>query len=57
VGAVHVGFVFLADAAGRAVAIRETDKLTGGFATTHEVAAVRDGMETWSSLVFDALRG
>jgi predicted NUDIX family phosphoesterase len=57
VGAVHVGFVYLADAAGRGVAIRETDKLSGGFATTDEVAAVRDGMETWSSLVFDALRG
>ena len=56
VGAVHVGFVYLADAAGRAVRIRETDKLSGGFATTDEVAAVRDAMETWSSLVFDALR-
>jgi predicted NUDIX family phosphoesterase len=57
VGAVHLGFVYLADAAGRGVTIRETDKLTGGFATTDEVAAVRDDMETWSSLAFDALRG
>ena len=57
VGAVHVGVVYLADAAGRDVSIRETDKLSGGFATTAEVAAVRDAMETWSSLVFDALRG
>ena len=56
VGAVHVGIVFVADAAGRAVEIRETDKLTGAFATTDEVAAVRDSMETWSRLVFDALR-
>ena len=41
VGAVHVGIVFVADAAGRPVAIRETDKLEGAFATTAEVAAVR----------------
>ncbi len=57
VGAVHVGFVYVADAAGRAVAIRETDKLEGSFATTEEVRAVRDAMETWSRLVFDALTG
>ena len=55
VGAVHVGFVYLADAAGRPVAIRETEKLEGAFATTEEVAAVRDGLETWSRLVFDTL--
>ena len=57
VGAVHVGFVYLADAAGRPVEIRETDKLTGAFATTEEVRAVRDAMETWSRLAFDALDG
>ncbi len=55
VGAVHVGIVFVADAAGRPVEIRETDKLVGSFVTTDEVAAVRDAMETWSRLVFDAL--
>jgi predicted NUDIX family phosphoesterase len=37
------------------VAIRETDKLEGAFATTDEVAAVRDELETWSRLAFDAL--
>ena len=57
VGAVHVGFVYVADAAGREVAIRETDKLEGMFATTDEVRAVRDSMETWSRIVFDALAG
>jgi predicted NUDIX family phosphoesterase len=55
VGAVHVGFVYAADAAGRPVAIRETEKLVGAFAPTDEVAAVRDDLETWSRLVFDAL--
>lgn len=57
VGRVHVGVVFRAEAAGRPVAIRETAKLTGAFATTDEVAAVRDGLEGWSRLAFDALRG
>ena len=55
VGAVHVGVVYVADAAGRPVAIRETEKLAGAFATTAEVAEVRDSMETWSRLVFDVL--
>jgi predicted NUDIX family phosphoesterase len=55
VGSVHVGFVYTADAGGRAVAIRETDKLTGAFATTAEVGAQRDALETWSRLAFDAL--
>jgi len=55
VGAVHVGVVCVADALGRAVAIRETEKLTGAFVAPKEVAAVRDGLETWSRLVFDFL--
>jgi predicted NUDIX family phosphoesterase len=55
VGRVHLGAVFVADAAGRPVAIREIDKLTGSFAPAREVAAVADDLETWSRLVFDAL--
>ncbi len=55
VGAVHVGFVYVADAAGRAVRIREADKLEGSFVTGAEVAAVRDDLETWSRLAFDVL--
>ena len=55
VGRVHIGVVFTADAAGRVVAIRETDKLEGVFAPTERVAQVRDDLETWSRLVFDAL--
>jgi predicted NUDIX family phosphoesterase len=55
VGAVHLGIVFVADAAGRAVSVRETDKLSGAFATVAEVAAVTDRMETWSQLVFEEL--
>lgn len=55
VGEVHLGAVFAADAAARAVAIRETDKLSGGFATPAGVAAVAPDLETWSRLVFDHL--
>lgn len=57
VGGVHVGAVYVADAAARPVAIRETDKLVGSFATPDAVAAVREDLETWSALVFDHLEG
>ena len=55
VGAVHLGAVFVADAGGSRVDIRETDKLTGAFAAPDEVAAVVDRMETWSRLCFEFL--
>jgi predicted NUDIX family phosphoesterase len=55
VGAVHLGAVYVAEAAGRPVTIRETDKLTGSFAEPHEVAAVADKLETWSRLCFEFL--
>jgi predicted NUDIX family phosphoesterase len=53
VGAVHLGLVYEGDAGGRPVVIRETDKLTGLFAETHEVAAVAERLETWSRLAFE----
>ena len=53
VGRVHLGVVFQADAAGRPVAVRETDKLEGRFVAPAEALAVRDRMETWSQLAFD----
>jgi predicted NUDIX family phosphoesterase len=55
VGAVHLGLVFSAEAAGRSVAIRESNKLEGGFASVDDVAAVADKLETWSALLFDFL--
>lgn len=57
VGSVHVGAVYVADAAGRSVAIRETDKLSGSFAEPGAVAATIDRMETWSALTFEHLEG
>lgn len=55
VGAVHLGVVFLVEAAGRPVDVREHDKLVGGFAGVDELAASWDRLETWSRLTADAL--
>jgi predicted NUDIX family phosphoesterase len=56
VGRVHVGAVYVAEAAGRTVTIRETDKLTGRFAEPAIVATVVDRMESWSALAFEHLQ-
>ena len=52
VGQVHLGVVFMAEAAGP-VAIRETEKLSGEFASPETVRAGYDHLETWSQIVFD----
>jgi predicted NUDIX family phosphoesterase len=57
VGEVHLGLVYEGDALGRPVAIREADKLSGGFASSAEVAAVADRLETWSRIAFESLAG
>jgi predicted NUDIX family phosphoesterase len=57
VGLHHLGVVYLADAAGRAVGVKETEKLSGSFQEIAELRAVYDGMETWSQLVLDAIVG
>lgn len=53
VGQVHVGVVFEADAAGRTLAIRETDKLSGRFVDLAEALPVYESMETWSQFLYD----
>lgn len=55
VGRVHLGIVYTAEAAGRPVSIRETDKLSGSFAAPEAVAAVADDLETWSRIAFEFL--
>lgn len=55
VGRVHLGAVFEADAAGRPVKIRETDKLSGRFVDAAGVESVADELETWSRLAFEFL--
>jgi predicted NUDIX family phosphoesterase len=55
VGRHHIGLVYLADAAGRSVTVRETHKLSGSFERMDAVLAARGSMETWSRLVLDAI--
>ncbi len=55
VGRVHLGVVYVADAGGRPVTVREREKLEGRFADPTDVLAVYDRMESWSQLVFDVL--
>ncbi len=55
VGSVHLGVVFVVEAAGRPIAVRERDKLTARMADPGELLAARDRMETWSRLVADHL--
>lgn len=55
VGAVHLGVVFVAQADGRPVAVRESDKLTGAFVDADAVADAWERLETWSQLVAEAL--
>lgn len=55
VGQVHVGLVFAADAAGRALAVRETEKLRGSFVEPSEVRPVYDRLETWSQFLYDLM--
>jgi predicted NUDIX family phosphoesterase len=55
VGVHHLGIVYIADASGRPVSVRETHKLSGSFEPIEAVMAVYDLMETWSQLVLDAI--
>ena len=55
VGAVHLGVVFVVEAAGRPIAVREHDKLTARMADAGELLAARERMETWSRLVAEHL--
>ena len=55
VGAVHLGVVFAVEAAGRAVEVREREKLSGSFVAPGAVRAAWDRLETWSQLVAGAI--
>ena len=55
VGAVHLGVVFTVEADGRALAVRERDKLVGSFAERDALHAAWDRLETWSQLAGEAL--
>ncbi|HEV8433529.1 MAG TPA: NUDIX domain-containing protein [Thermoanaerobaculia bacterium] len=55
VSRVHLGAVYLLRASSANVHVRETEKMTGSFVARRELAAMRDAMETWSQVVYDAL--
>jgi predicted NUDIX family phosphoesterase len=55
VGRHHLGVVYVADAGGRPVSVRETDKLVGAFESIDTARGLYGQMETWSQLVIDAL--
>ena len=53
VGRVHLGAVYVLDSHSGNVAVRETEKMTGRWATREELAAQREAMETWSQIVLE----
>lgn len=53
VSRVHLGAVFVLDASSERVSVRETDKMTGEWVKTADLAPMRDRMETWSQIVYD----
>jgi predicted NUDIX family phosphoesterase len=55
VGSVHLGAVYVLDAHSGEVRVRETEKMTGRWATIAELETVRASMESWSQIVFAAL--
>jgi len=55
VSRVHLGAVYVLGASSANVSVRETEKMSGSFIARHDLGAMRDAMETWSQVVFDAL--
>jgi len=55
VGAVHLGAVYVLEAATRDVRVRETEKMTGQWMPRAALAPLRERMETWSQIVYDQL--
>jgi len=54
VGRVHLGAVYVLDAATAEVRVRETEKMTGRWTPRAELAQHREAMESWSQIVYDA---
>jgi len=53
VGQVHFGLVHVVDVASPAIAVRESESLSGRLAEPREVRDLYDRMETWSQLILD----
>jgi len=54
VGSVHFGLVHVVDVEAPAIAVRESDTLSGWLTDPREVRALYERMETWSQLILDA---
>ena len=57
VGRVHLGAVFVLDVEDGDVEVRETDKMTGRWIATADLAPLREQMETWTQIVYDQYVG
>jgi predicted NUDIX family phosphoesterase len=55
VGRVHLGAVFMLDAASSEVTVLETEKMRGAWRARTSLADAREAMETWSQIVYDEL--
>ncbi len=55
VGRVHLGLVYVLDAATREIRVLETEKLSGEWHPATALEPMREPMEGWSQIVYDAL--
>ena len=55
VGQVHLGAVYFLEVSTPDVVVRETEKMVGRWTPRAELPAMREGMESWSQIVFDEL--
>ena len=55
VSKVHLGVVFLVEGDSPAIAMRETDKLSGELLRLEQMKIYYLGMESWSQIVYDRL--
>ena len=55
VGSVHLGAVYVLEAHEGVVHVRETEKMTGRWVLSSELHELREQMETWSQIVYDAV--
>ena len=55
VGRVHLGAVFLLNAASPSVKVLETEKMRGAWRPRTALAEAREAMESWSQVVYDEL--
>ncbi|HEX8154015.1 MAG TPA: NUDIX domain-containing protein [Thermoanaerobaculia bacterium] len=55
VGRVHLGAVYVLDAATRDVRVRETEKMSGAWISRDALAQQREAMESWSQIVYSEL--